>query len=169
MAVIEKVRGVFFSVWGRMAVVEVAADATLDAMQRLCADGGLVDVVVANHHDWWVDDEALIKIGAQPNLLVSNLTGRPLAGNALMLSNDGEGACASVDAGVIERLGAGSVRIAELIGLVDGEEAAYGMEAGVWSVGQVEAMIGEWWPTLDQRLAIDSQGVLIGPPAEVAV
>lgn len=145
------------TVWGTMAVVSVKPGEMLDASQALAADGGYVTVVTDHDgRDFWLDDEGLLKAGAQTNYVAtkeSGYGGGALAGNALVARHDDEGAS---------------------IGLTEGDityyRGHYDVEPGTLTVEEALGKAGEWWPTRLQRAEIaDSEDhrPLPVPPVQI--
>jgi len=130
------------TVWGTMAVVLVKPGEMLDASQALAADGGCVTVVTDHDgRDFWLDDEGLLKAGAQTNYVAtkeSGYGGGALAGNALVARHDDEG---------------GSIGLTEAD--ITYYRGRYDVEPGTLTVEEALGKAGEWWPTRLQRLEID--------------
>jgi len=130
------------TVWGTMAVVLVKPGEMLDASQALAADGGCVTVVTDHDgRDFWLDDEGLLKAGAQTNYVAtkeSGYGGGALAGNALVARHDDEG---------------GSIGLTEAD--ITYYRGHYDVEPGALTVEEALGKAGEWWPTRLQRLEID--------------
>jgi len=147
----ETVKGVLVTVWGDAAVIDIEQGKTLEAMQVLTADGGCVTCVHVDridgvNVDLWLDDEGLLKAGAQVNELATEVAGQQLVGNALVLGSNDEGECVSVPHEVA-------------VCLLDSawnpwhpSNTTGDVFAGAISVAEAASMAGEWWPTGEQRL-----------------
>ena len=149
----ETVKGVLVTVWGDAAVIDIEQGKTLEAMQVLTADGGCVtcvgsvDRIDGVNVDLWLDDEGLLKAGAQVNELATEMAGQQLVGNALVLGSNDEGECVSVPHEVAVRLltSARSWHATQ-------PTSEHDVFAGAISVAEAASMAGEWWPTGEQRL-----------------
>jgi hypothetical protein len=165
----ETVKGVLVTVWGDAAVIDIEQGKTLEAMQVLTADGGCVtcvgsvDRIDGVNVDLWLDDEGLLKAGAQMNRLATEAAGQQLVGNALVLGSNDEGECVSVPHEVAVRL------------LTSAREwhavqptAEHDVFAGAISVAGAASMAGEWWPTAEDRLEMARHGGFsVGAPLVV--
>jgi len=176
----ETVKGVLVTVWGDAAVIDIEQGKTLEAMQVLTADGGCVTCVHVDridgvNVDLWLDDEGLLKAGAQVNELATEVadiwhedehgrvSGQQLVGNVLVLGSNDEGECVSVPHEVAVRL------------LTSAREwhavqptAEHDVFAGAISVAGAASMAGEWWPTAEDRLEMARHGGFsVGAPLVV--
>lgn len=140
------VYGLLVTVRGVWVRIAIAAGDTLRAAQRLAADGGLVSVVSRPYEgeksgveavDYWIDDEGLLKPGAEINECASLLLGQRIAGNVLVMASDSMGATVSLPDEDPHGLayGVGGLRIASTLTV---EEA-------------VEWGEGHWWADDVQR------------------
>jgi len=162
----ETVKGVLVTVWGDAAVIDIEQGKTLEAMQVLTADGGCVTCVHVDridgvNVDLWLDDEGLLKAGAQVNELATEVadiwhedehgrvSGQQLVGNALVLGSNDEGECVSVPHEVAVRLLDSAWNPWWHASQPTAEHDVF---AGAISVAEAASMAGEWWPTGEQRL-----------------
>jgi len=150
----ETVKGVLITVWGDAAVIDIEQGKTLEAMQVLTADGGCVTCVHVDridgvNVDLWLDDEGLLKAGAQVNELATEVAGQQLVGNALVLGSNDEGECVSVPREVAVRLLNAAWKAWNPW---HSSNTTYDVFAGAISVAEAASMAGEWWPTGEQRL-----------------
>ena len=143
------VYGLLVTVRGVAVRIAIAARDTLWTSQRLAADGGLVSVVSRPYEgeksgieaiDFWIDDEGLLKPGAEINECASLILGldfgQRIAGNVLVMASDSMGATVSLPAGECERI-AGQARL-QIASTLTVEEA-------------VEWGEGHWWANDVQR------------------
>ncbi len=154
----ETVKGVLITVWGDAAVIDIEQGKTLEAMQVLTADGGCVTCVHVDridgvNVDLWLDDEGLLKAGAQVNRLATEVAGQQLVGNVLVLGSNDEGECVSVPHEVAVRL-LTSAREWHAV-QPTGEHDVF---AGAISVAGAASMAGTWWPTAEDRLEMARHG-----------
>jgi len=139
------VYGLLVTVRGVAVRIVMAASDTLRASQHLAADSGLVSVVSRPYEgeksgieaiDFWIDDEGLLKPGAEINECASLILGQRIAGNVLVMASDPMGATVSLPAGECERI-AGQARL-QIASTLTVEEA-------------VEWGEGHWWADDVQR------------------
>ena len=139
------VYGLLVTVRGVAVRIVMAAADTLRASQHLAADSGLVSVVSRPYEgeksrieaiDFWIDDEGLLKPGAEINECASLILGQRIAGNVLVMASDSMGATVSLPAGECERI-AGQTRL-QIASTLTVEEA-------------VEWGEGHWWANDVQR------------------
>ena len=102
------VYGLLVTVRGVAVRIVMAARDTLWTSQRLAADGGLVSVASRPYEgeksrieaiDFWIDDEGLLKPGAEINECASLMLGQRIAGNVLVMASDSMGATVSLPVG----------------------------------------------------------------------
>lgn len=151
------IHGVLTTVWGNIAEITIEPGKTLEATQTLAADGGCVTLLVDDDgRDWWLDDEGLLKPGAQINYVAKAELGydSPLVGNAVVLRSDPETG---------ESLGLSAAEIALW-------RDRYDVEPGTFTVAEAAAMEGDWWPGPEQRREIaETQPPIEAPAPQVWV